>query len=184
MGVGVRMKAVLRDRKMTIKELAAKAEVPINTLYSITKRDSDQIDEAILQRIASVLNMPPDYFCGEIKPKQKVFLRYALFYVKVFELARKNNISYEDLCIRIGLPFDEWYRWYDHTSTSYVDHIPQIADVFDVPKRTFQKYLDGKCSEGDDEDELLDAFHQLNSWGKEVALERIHELCKIEDYTK
>ncbi len=57
MGVGKRLKAILRDKKMTIKELAETSGIPLNTLYSITKRDSERVDQLILQRITDTLGI-------------------------------------------------------------------------------------------------------------------------------
>lgn len=59
MGVGIRLKRILREKKMTIKELAEKTGVPVNTLYSITRRDSENIDPVILEKLASVLDIAP-----------------------------------------------------------------------------------------------------------------------------
>lgn len=59
MGVGTNLKEILRDRKMTIKQLSEKAAIPLNTLYSITKRDSERVDRVILNRIAAALNIDP-----------------------------------------------------------------------------------------------------------------------------
>ncbi len=57
MGVGFRLKEILRDKKMTIKKLAEITGIPVNTLYSITKRDSDRVDYVILSKIAEALNV-------------------------------------------------------------------------------------------------------------------------------
>lgn len=58
MGIGITLKNILRNRKMTIKQLSEKSGISINTLYSITKRDSARVDEVILQRIADTLGIP------------------------------------------------------------------------------------------------------------------------------
>ena len=57
MGVGMQLKSILRDNNMTIKELSEKTGIPINTLYSITKRDSLRVDRVILERISKALNV-------------------------------------------------------------------------------------------------------------------------------
>ncbi len=59
MGVGIRLKRILREKKMTIKELAEKADVPVHTLYSITRRDSEKVDPVILEKLASALDIAP-----------------------------------------------------------------------------------------------------------------------------
>ena len=64
MGVGLRLKEVLRDRKISIKQLSELTNVSLNTLYSITKRDSENVDPIILQKIATALSISPTYLIG------------------------------------------------------------------------------------------------------------------------
>ena len=59
MGVGMNLKEILRDKKMTIKQLAEDSGISVNTLYSITKRDSERVDTIIVQRIAAALQVDP-----------------------------------------------------------------------------------------------------------------------------
>lgn len=59
MGVGLNIKEILRDKKMTIKQLAEQTNIPLNTLYSITKRDSERVDKIIINRIAAALECDP-----------------------------------------------------------------------------------------------------------------------------
>ena len=184
MGIGSRMKAVLRERKMTIKKLSSETGVSLNTLYSITKRDAERADGTILQQIAVALEVPIGYLCDEIEIKGTIPLRHGLLREKIFEYAEAANISREDLCTQVGLPFDEWYRWCEQSSTSFLKYLPQIANVLDVPRKALQKYVDGDYLNDISEERLLSAFHKLNEWGQEVALERIEELGKIEDYKK
>lgn len=58
MGVGLRLKKILKEKEMTIKELSQLSNIPINTLYSITKRDSQRVDNVLLQKIADTLDIP------------------------------------------------------------------------------------------------------------------------------
>lgn len=60
MGVGIRIKRILRDKNMTIKQLSELSGVSLNTLYSITKRDSERVDEVILQHISAALGTTPN----------------------------------------------------------------------------------------------------------------------------
>ena len=184
MGVGTQIKLALRERKMTIKDLASKADVSLNTLYSITKRDSQRVDRVILQRIADALEVTPEYLTDEIELKGRASLGKLSLCEKILECADAANISCTDLCIQLGLPFDEWTRWGEYPHPSFLDYLPQIANILDVPRKTFQQYLDGTYLNADNvrESELLEAFNLLNSHGKDIAIERIHELCKIEDY--
>lgn len=65
MGIGFRLKELLRDRKITIKQLSEDTGIPLNTLYSITKRDSERADQVIIQRIATALGVPMSKLVGE-----------------------------------------------------------------------------------------------------------------------
>ena len=68
MGVGFRLKRILRDRKMTIKQLAENANIPVNTLYSITKRDSERVDPVILRQLSETLEVPTSVLAGHGTP--------------------------------------------------------------------------------------------------------------------
>lgn len=57
MAIGSRLKEILKEKKMTIAELSEKSGVPKNTLYAITKRDSEYVRLYTLEKIAQVLNV-------------------------------------------------------------------------------------------------------------------------------
>ena len=59
MGVGTRLKQILNDKNVTIKELSLMSGVSINTLYGITKRDNSTTKRDILIPISDVLGLPP-----------------------------------------------------------------------------------------------------------------------------
>lgn len=59
MGFGMNLKEILRNKKMTIKQLSESSGISLNTLYSITKRDSVRVDNIIVQRIAAALGCDP-----------------------------------------------------------------------------------------------------------------------------
>lgn len=59
MGVGDNLKAILKQKRMTIKCLSEKSGIPVNTLYSITKRNAG-IDEKTAKKIADTLSIPTD----------------------------------------------------------------------------------------------------------------------------
>lgn len=64
MGAGTRLKQLLEEKNVTIKELSLMSGVSINTLYGITKRDNITIKNEILTPIADVLGVPPQYILG------------------------------------------------------------------------------------------------------------------------
>lgn len=64
MGAGTRLKKILEEKNITIKDLSVMSGVSINTLYGITKRDNDTINSKILNRISDSLNVPAQYILG------------------------------------------------------------------------------------------------------------------------
>ena len=58
-GIGSNIKKLLAERKMKITELSEKSGVKLNTLYSITKRDSVNVNSDVLTSIASALDVSP-----------------------------------------------------------------------------------------------------------------------------
>ena len=59
MGIGSRLKTLLKERNMTIKELSELSDVSLNTLYSITKRDNGSARYDIVEKLASALDVLP-----------------------------------------------------------------------------------------------------------------------------
>lgn len=59
MGIGLNLKRILANKKLTIKDLSVQSGVPLNTLYSITKRDPDSISSSVLTAIAMALEVSP-----------------------------------------------------------------------------------------------------------------------------
>lgn len=60
MGIGTNIKRLLSVKKMTIKELAEKTGIPVNTLYSITRRDSHSTKTEYLGKISAALDVGVD----------------------------------------------------------------------------------------------------------------------------
>ncbi len=59
MGIGTNLKQILTSRNMTLKELSECSGISINTLYSITKKDSDNINQTTLSAISKSLDVEP-----------------------------------------------------------------------------------------------------------------------------
>lgn len=59
MGLGTKIKEIVKSKNTTIKELSEKSGISINTLYSITKRNNKTIRPDILIKIAKALDVSP-----------------------------------------------------------------------------------------------------------------------------
>lgn len=62
MGFGSKLKELLVQKGMTIKELSEVTGISINTLYSITKRDTRIPSDDILDKIANALKVSKNEF--------------------------------------------------------------------------------------------------------------------------
>lgn len=110
MGVGFRIREVAKERKINFKELAKKAGVSYNTLYSIIKRDSDRVDTGTLSKVALALDVPleklatGDETLGErlkrIRTQDKITLQKLSEKVEIPEEALQ---MYEDDIVEPGL---------------------------------------------------------------------------------
>ena len=187
MGIGRRIKAILRNRKMTIKELAELTEIPVNTLYSITKRDSERVDSVILFRIAEELGVTTDELRGiEIDYGNNLRLARKWAGITQKELADKAGIpvtaiqQYESgerrpksntwgsLASALNLSPDELNNAEAlPTEIEYVSHEEWLSNIVDELKP-----------------ELLEYFCLLNEDGLYEAVKRMEELTLIPRYQR
>lgn len=72
MGFGSILKEILADKNMSIKELSQITGIPLNTLYSITKRDTVNVRQETLEKISQALNVPTDDFINALHKDIKV----------------------------------------------------------------------------------------------------------------
>lgn len=76
MGDGKKLQEILKERNCSVAKLAADADISVNTLYALIKRDSN-ISSSTLNKIATALEMPVDELStllsqqGEIKEPQE-----------------------------------------------------------------------------------------------------------------
>ena len=64
MGIGANIKQLLKTQGKTIKWLSVAAEIPVNTLYNITKRDEINVHPKNLEAIAKSLNVSVNELTG------------------------------------------------------------------------------------------------------------------------
>ena len=58
MGIGSRIDAIRKEKKLSLRKLSIDSGIPYSTLYSAVKRDSTGIDFETLKKIAAVLDVP------------------------------------------------------------------------------------------------------------------------------
>lgn len=91
MGFGVKLKELLNQRGITIKELSEKTGISINTLYSITRRDTRVPSQDVLDKIANILG--PDVYN---------LLTYEEMNKKIKELMREEEETESSLRKALG----------------------------------------------------------------------------------
>ena len=57
MAIGKRLKELLKEKKITVKQLSSITGISENTLYAIIKRDNKRINDDIAAKIVSALNI-------------------------------------------------------------------------------------------------------------------------------
>lgn len=67
MTVGEKIQREAALKGYNIRQLALSAEVNYSTLYAIIKRKSKNVDPTILERIAEVLDVTPEYFLDSVE---------------------------------------------------------------------------------------------------------------------
>lgn len=161
MGVGNRLKNILQMKGMTIKQLSEKTGVSINTLYSITKRDSDHVKMENVEKIAAALGVPVHKLL-DITP---------LFDSAVDEANRE---------------LDEWLADMERqgmaVSESEIDRKRQEL----LSKGNIVGYAEDLVALGAAPlgSRLNSAFEKLNDVGQQEAIKRIEELTEISKYKK
>ena len=65
MGIGSKLTQIMKEQNTNANELAAKAGVPAQTIYSLIRRDASKVDIDTLIKITRALGVTAEYFCSE-----------------------------------------------------------------------------------------------------------------------
>ena len=161
MGVGIMLKTILRERGMTIKRLAELADVPLNTLYSITKRDSERVDSVILMRISRALGVP----VASLLPGDPLDLGGGLQGYKVDGRLFLTKESLDAIKKHTNLTADE------------VAKLKKMDEEAEAMLSEWEAERDAPS-----ELKILQAYHKLNLDGQYEAVKRVEELTEIPRY--
>ena len=183
MGVGTKIKAILKEQKKTIKQLAEESGVPVNTLYSITKRDSEWVTPVVLEKVSQALSVPLSAIMPDVPD---VIKKSALEFA---ERTAAQNRALEKKGYLDDLPENERRRLTDE-SAIYQREIAVLASDPESAWKTFRDSADVEIlrvfqglKEHDVEARFLAAFQRLNRMGKLQALLSLEALCEIPRYT-
>ena len=62
MGIGYKLDTLLKERGMTVTELARRVDIAPTTIYSIIQRNNKKVDIDVLIKISKTLGVNTEYF--------------------------------------------------------------------------------------------------------------------------
>lgn len=89
MGIGNKLRELLKEKNMTVIELAEKIHVAPTTIYSIIQRNSKKVDIDILLDMADVLGIDAEYFRNSAKKDETIA-------GKKIALEKVNDVTVEE----------------------------------------------------------------------------------------
>jgi len=171
MGVGLRLKTALRENNMTIKEFAALSGISLNTLYSITKRDSESIDGVILDIISSTLGLSWTFFTA-VSPFENLDFLNKNKHIILEKLVNHKILS-EDKPLSDVSNIEYWQILSRNVFDINVDEFGGI-NVLCEEVKTYAPNSDI----ADDIEKLLKPFTQLEPGGRALVIEYAELLTK------
>lgn len=120
MGYGLIIKKELNKRNMTIKELSEKSGISINTLYSITKRDSRRISSLVFQKINSVL---------EISNSGQSKYNTATTGEKIKKARKEKHMTMRELANLVGVSYQMIGQWESGERNPKLENIVKLSSV-------------------------------------------------------
>lgn len=208
MKTGAMLKTLLSQREMTIKQLAEKTGIPINTLYSITKRNTDNIRNVNLEKILNALEITElefyvlsadivgdqvekavaDKNTGLVEKYYDEFKDIINSFEKNKDRIHSNNERELDKISDVIELLESF-----NASSKIKRDIDEIKDEQRLVMLTPPSDIDGifsstfpqlKYTLFRDEIYLMQAYLQLNVNGRKEAIQRVMELGMINKYTQ
>lgn len=164
MGVGMRIKIALREKKMTIKELSAQSGISLNTLYSITKRDTENVDDVILSMISKTLGLPEFFFLGFEPYEDLDFLQRNKEKI-LLELQEQGFVPKNEKNLNSFSNYEFW-EVVSNAFSIFEDESGRINVLCEV-SLGYDPYSD----DADGIDELLKHFIKLDFRGRKLVIE-------------
>lgn len=134
-----------------------------------------------LQRIADTLGVSTDYLLGIRHLKGILNYKDAATRDRILDAIKQTGLSNEEFCKKLGLPIDEWFKWKEASSTSYLEYLPEISTLLGVPEDVLVGKKDSIAPNGV---RLMEAFDKLNPAGQQKAVESVEIIAGNPDYQK
>lgn len=185
MGYGTKLKELLKSKNITIKDLSIASGISINTLYSITKRDSNNVDTAILIRIANALNIDitelidsdgcnplNDFEILTAYDKQQQELK-KIISINLNYLLGSNLLTIPELSENIKIDENLVKEWVFGNSIPKPNEQKVIEDYFNIPTDSLIKSVISY--------KYTKESNKIENLFKNLSKEQIHELINLID---
>lgn len=180
MGAGERIKCLADTLGLNLHQFSLEAKVPYNTIYSLVKRDSKQINTDIVMKLSDVFGLPASFFLcmppfddldslSKYKAEVLDSLKQVCEEMHLKGFDPNDDIDYWRL---VGLVCGEIHFSPDGKKI-YVG-LSQGASV----RLDRREHLSAK------ESELLDYFLLLNQQGQGKVVDYAHDLLRNPDYQR
>lgn len=145
MGIGSKLTQIMKEQNTNANELAAKAGIPAQTVYSLIRRDASKVDIDTLIKIARALGVTAEYFCSDNAIEEHT-----------------HDIHFnEDKCTNEDLEMIKKYISLSATGKEHINFL--INQTYDSENHTF---CDGQMT-------ILEAFGISPDMSAEDALKKI-----------
>ncbi len=160
MALGTKLKLLLIERGMTVKEFADKIQVPATTLYSFITRDSNNAKLDLLQKICTGLDIPLEQLlCDDELHMMSDSLEYQIHNLS------NSLVDSEEKELLLN---------------EYNEELNEVRQIIEL-----NQWLKCQARQSDyNKTKLLQSYDLLNSDGQDEAVKRIQELTEIKRYTK
>ena len=118
MGIGYKVKLAPNEEHKTIAALSNETGIPVNTLYSITKRDNKRCDRIIIEKIAAALNKDVDWFLDD---------KSSTIAERIKQCRQAANLSGIDLARKLNTSFTTIYQWENSKRIPRADSLVKLA---------------------------------------------------------
>lgn len=192
MGLGTNLKKILKERNMTIKELSKLSGISINTLYSITKRDSNMARYDIVKKISNVLNISVEELAGFKIDESQADPKTARLYEMIKrdkQNQKENSDSFDANTMRVII--NENIKDIDlsklkklvtqiiEDSLSELEKEPQFQYISSKSNSSTPNYIQLKMKKA-----IFDNYDHLNPEGQKRLFEYSDDLVENKKYCK
>lgn len=176
MGVGTKIKAILKEQKKTIKQLAEESGVPLNTLYSITKRDSTAVTYPVLEKVSKALGVTIESLLPDDSREEA--LDMAAYLTELFTKNYNDPNSEDYHSPRLEKLMSYNYQL-EAQIESQIEMLPfdQERKAQEMADKAFVSGMSG-LPDSYIKRQILETFSGLNRRGKIEAMLRLDELSE------